>query len=323
MERKKKINEKERGSFKFDYQELIEKNDLDIGELPEMMAMMIYKTDEHLKEALAKCTEGHCNSVILDLQPYADFILDELYSHYDERISGNLIEGDEPNEPEKVEESAKHDKQNSDLSLIIALTKQNSEQLANINELINKEKKSKKKKTFQSQLIKEKTSDSSRKDQRSVKELEDPKVEVEKKESIQSERIKEKTIVPAKEIQPEIKEVEEPRLEEEKKESIESILSEGKTPDPSKEIQPSAEELEEPKVEKEIIKPNHDRSDEEIILACSRETQEEFTEHDLRKRGFKGKLTNRYIQVGGFVLKKLLFQPYWEIIPTSEIIRKS
>jgi hypothetical protein len=287
MERKKKINEKERGSFKFDYQELIEKNDLDIGELPEMMAMMIYKTDEHLKEALAKCTEGHCNSVILDLQPYADFILDELYSHYDERISGNLIEGDEPNEPEKVEESAKHDKQNSDLSLIIALTKQNSEQLANINELINKEKKSKKKKSFQSQLHKGKTRN------------------------------------PSKEIQPPVKELEEPEVEEEKKESIQSQLNEVKTSDPIEEIQPPEKELEKPKVEAEIIKPNHDRSDEEIILECIQETQEEFTEHDLRKRGFKGRLSNRYVQVGDYVLKKLLFQAYWEIIPASEIIRKS
>jgi hypothetical protein len=281
---KKKINRKEHDSFKFDYQELIEKNNLDLCELPEMMATMIYKTDEHLKAALATCTEGHCNKVILELQPYADFILDELYSHYDERISGNLIEGDEP---EKVEESTKTNKQNSDLELIIELTKQNQEQLANINELINKEKKSKKKKSFQSQLHKGKTRN------------------------------------PSKEIQPPVKELEEPEVEEEKKESIQSQLNEVKTSDPIEEIQPPEKELEKPKVEAEIIKPNHDRSDEEIILECIQETQEEFTEHDLRKRGFKGRLSNRYVQVGGYVLKKLLFQAYWEIIPTSEIIRKS
>jgi hypothetical protein len=281
---KKKINGKEPGSFKFDFQELIEKNDLDIGELPEMMALMINKTDEHLKEALAKCTEGHCNSVILELQPYADFILDELYSYYDERISGNLIE---PDEVEKVEESTKTNKQNSDLELIIELTKQNQQQLAKINELIIQEKKAKKKKTLQSQLHKGKTPN------------------------------------PSKEIQPPVKELEEPEVEEEKKESIQSRLHEVKTSDPTIEIQPPEKEIEEPKVEEEIVKPNHDRSDEEIILECIQETQEEFTEHDLRKRGFKGRLSNRYVQVGDYVLKKLLFQAYWEIIPASEIIRKS
>jgi hypothetical protein len=281
---KKKINGKEPGSFKFDFQELIEKNDLDIGELPEMMALMINKTDEHLKEALAKCTEGHCNSVILELQPYADFILDELYSYYDERISGNLIE---PDEVEKVEESTKTNKQYSDLELIIELTKQNQQQLAKINELIIQEKKAKKKKTLQSQLHKGKTPN------------------------------------PSKEIQPPVKELEEPEVEEEKKESIQSRLHEVKTSDPTIEIQPPEKEIEEPKVEEEIVKPNHDRSDEEIILECIQETQEEFTEHDLRKRGFKGRLSNRYVQVGGYVLKKLLFQAYWEIIPASEIIRKS
>jgi hypothetical protein len=287
MERKKKINEKERGSFKFDYKELIEKNDLDIDELPEMMAMMIYKTDEHLKEALTKCTDGHCNNVILELQPYADFILDELYSYYDERIANNLMLEDESDEPEKEEAGVNANIQNSDLELIIALTKQNQEQLTKLIELNNQENKPKKKK------------------------------------SIQSLSRKKKLLKPIKKNQRLLIETEEPVLDLEKKESIQSLLHEGKTPDPSKEIQPSVEELEDPKVEKEIIKPNHDRSDEEVILACSRETQEEFTEHDLRKRGFKGKLSNRYIPVGGFVLKKLLFQPYWEIIPTSEIIRKS
>ena len=250
MERKTKINEKERDSFKFDYQELIEENALDIAELPEMMAMMIHKTDEHLKEALSKCTEGHCTNVILELQPYADFILEELYSHYDERISGNIIEGEEPDEPEKAEDVAKPNLLNSDEEIIIELTKQNQDQLAEINELKKREKKSK------------------------------------KKMSNQSHSHKEKVLEPIDENKRQVKEIDELKIEEEK------------------------------------IKPIQLPSDEEVILACSKESQDEFTEQDLRKRGFKGKLSRRYIQVGGFVLKKLLFQPYWEIIPSSEIIAK-
>lgn len=180
---KKGNNGKNQNSFIFDYQELIEKNNLDVSELPEMMAEMIHTTDKHLKEALSSCTDGHCTKVIAELQPYADFILDELYNHYDQLITDNHLEDDQD--------------------------------------------------------------------------------EVEVRTMLDVVSIPEK------------------------------------------------------------VEPKPQRTDEQVILECTRENQEGFTEEDLRKRGFKGALTNRYVKVGDFVLKKVLFQPYWEILPSSEIIAQS
>ena len=103
MSEEVKEKEKRAPKFKYDYQQVIEGNDIDVSQLPEQLAMMIYHVDKHIESALETCTDGHCSKVIKDLQPYADFILDELLHHFDERIVGNLIEDQQEPEPTKSE----------------------------------------------------------------------------------------------------------------------------------------------------------------------------------------------------------------------------
>jgi len=81
--------------IKFEYQRFIADNNISMAEVPEILAQMIELVDDHLAEVHKECTDGHCQIVHKDLQNYADFILDELFLYYDNQIKDNIIQKDD------------------------------------------------------------------------------------------------------------------------------------------------------------------------------------------------------------------------------------